>query len=113
MLSCEKPRISFPPLYFNSNLIHQNKQQRLSHAGHCIVLRIDYTCWLFKLVRYANDCTLQPAGEAQSSPVGYQAGTRQLSSSFRATYRHCGTRVPTYAKKTKQLYMSPPEHSKV
>jgi len=118
---CENQDYIFPPLCFNSNLLNQIKQKRLSHAGNSINFRIDLSVCLSKSVRYASVCTLHSAGEAQSSTAGDQAGTcenrsllwrRQLLS-FRATYQHFGKRDPTFAKTTKRLHTSPPEHTTV
>jgi len=108
-------------------LLNQIKQKRLSHAGHYINFRNNYSVWLSKSVRYTSDCCLQSAGEAQSSVAGYQTDTRHYrpllwrrqlsssssSSSYRATYRHFGARVPTYAETNKRLHTSPPEHTTV
>ena len=118
---CENQYYIFLPLCLNNNLLNHIKQKRLSHAGNSINFRSDYNIRLPQSVRYASVCTVQSAGEAQSSAAGYQAGTcqnrpllrrRQLSS-FRATYQHFGEWDPTFAKSTKRLHTSPPEHTTV
>ena len=105
-----------------NNLLYQIKQKRLSHAGHCIVLRNVCNFWLPQSVRCTCDCSLQSAGEAQSGVAGHQSIThhkrtglwrKKLSSSFRATYRHYGERDQTYEESTKRLYTSPPVHTTV
>jgi hypothetical protein len=74
-------------------------------------------CRLHQSVRYASVYSLQPAGEAQSVPAGYQTGTRHSRVGLWDTgWTTGGTgtgssltgTVPAHAETTEQLHTSSP-----
>jgi hypothetical protein len=74
-------------------------------------------CWLPKPVRYASVYSLQPTGEAQSVPAGYQTDTRHSTEGLWDTGWPTGCTGagscfrgtdPSHANTTEQLHTSPP-----
>jgi hypothetical protein len=88
----------------------------LPKIGNCINIPYFHTCRLPEPLRYASMYSLQPTGETQSVPAGYQTGTRHNRAGLWDTGWPTGCRgvgfylrgyVPANANTTERLHTSP------
>jgi hypothetical protein len=84
-----------------------------SFTGHCFTLQRRHFRRLHQPVRYASVYSLQPAGEGQSVPAGYQTDTGGLwdtgwTTGGTGTGSEIRGTISSYAETTERLHKSPP-----